>query len=192
MRLSGLFNGEWFKHQNRKTDDTADEEQVPADPAQAVCYGLVLPYISPDPWPQEEEQIQPTLPMYPPPTVAQDLVQANADERLQEIVEELEQLPRGHSDDPYQAIRGGQAVEVVETEQSIPDMSVEEAAKPEEMQNVQNLEQIVEDEFRLLETTMQQAFEQKMEDPYEQQLKMYAQQMHDPFMMPDSFGPPPM
>jgi hypothetical protein len=60
-------------------------------------------------------------------------------------------------------------------------------------ENIQTLDQIVEQEFSQLEAAMQQAFEQPMEDPYEQQMLLYEQQMQqmlNPFLMQGGFGPP--
>lgn len=204
MNLSGLFNEEWFKHHNGKTDfvdgtaaghpfDLPPQMNM-YDPTAVAAYdGLAPQYTPPEPW-YEADEFQPTLPMHPPPTVTREQVQANADDHLQEIVEELEQLP-ARTDDPYLALRGGQEVDVLEAEKSQPDIAVDEVTKSAELQNVQNLEQIVEAGFRQLEMTMQQAFEQPMEDPYRQQLLLYEQQMQQIFngsMMPGGFGPPPM
>lgn len=75
------------------------------------------------------------------------------------------------------------------------DMAQEMLPETPMQGNIQTLDQVVEQEFRQIETAMQQQFEQAVEDPYQQQLQMYNQQMQqmlNPFMMLGGFGPPPM
>jgi hypothetical protein len=75
------------------------------------------------------------------------------------------------------------------------DMAQQVFAEVPMQENIQTLDQVVEQEFRQLEASMQQAFEQPMEDPFQRQLLLYDQQMQrmlNPFMMQGGFGPPPM
>lgn len=68
------------------------------------------------------------------------------------------------------------------------DMTQEALAEMPMQENIQTLEHIVEQEINQLGATMQQPFE----DPYQQQMLLYEQQMQqmlNPFMMQGGFGP---
>ena len=114
---------------------------------------------------------------FAPETIEETVVQSPAADEISGIAESLtSELP-------------------ISQQMELADVTQETLAEIPMQENIQTLDQIVEQEFCQLEASMQQAFEQPMEDPFQQQLLLYDQQMQqmlNPFMMQGGFGPPPM
>lgn len=132
----------------------------------------------------------------------QELIERMAEERGDPVPSPIEEclaastqaVQSSSQSEPDSGFQG--VLEIIQAQEAV-IQDAPEAALPEQIieePSMQGLEQIVEQEFSQMGAVMQPPPEQMVEDPFEQQMRMYNQQMQQmlaPFMMQGGFGPQP-